>query len=123
MNSTNPLFAEPKKVNLALEQNKPNILEEDIVNALEEIQSEKVARLIGLVSHIVYWCVFGHINQLPLDNYHRKQLFISIAQIQTELESKYLGKRIFSTFIMPMVLLAIRIEVEYIFKTKYSEFF
>ena len=45
----------------------------------EEIKSERIARLTGLVSHFVYWCVFGHINQMPLDEYHLKQLFISIA--------------------------------------------
>jgi len=64
---------------LALEQNKPNLNFEDIMKALKEIQSEKIARLIGLASHLVYWSVFGHINQLPLDTYHKKLLFISIA--------------------------------------------
>jgi hypothetical protein len=51
------------------------------MRALKEIQSEKTARLIGLTCHLVYWSVFGHINQLPLDSYHKKLLFISIAQI------------------------------------------
>ena len=55
--------------------------------------------------------------------YHRKQLFISIAKIQAELESKYAGKRIFMTFYMPMIVLAIRMEVEVIFKNSYPEFF
>jgi hypothetical protein len=31
----------------------------------------------------VYWAIFGHLNNLPLDSYHRKQLFVSIAQIQS----------------------------------------
>eukprot|EP00347_Sterkiella_histriomuscorum_P010573 403375759 len=112
-----------KKNNLALEQNKPNLEFDDIMKALKEIQSQKNARLIGLVSHLVYWSVFGHINQLPLDAYHKKLLFISIAQIQSELESKYTGKRVFPTFIMPMILLAVRIEIELIFKNSYPEFF
>lgn len=55
--------------------------------------------------------------------YHRKQLFISIAKIQAELESKYAGKRIFMTFYMPMIVLAIRMEIEVIFKNSYPEFF
>jgi len=53
--------AKPKN-NLALESAKPNLNEEDINKAKREIQSDKVARLIGLVSHLVYWTVFGHIN-------------------------------------------------------------
>lgn len=93
------------------------------MKALKEIQSEKIARLIGLVSHLVYWSVFGHLNQLPLDAYHKRLLFISIAQIQSELESKYAGRRVFSTFIMPMIILAVRIEIELIFKNGYPEFF
>jgi len=38
-----------------------------------------------LISHFVYWCVFGHISEMPLDEYHTKQLFISVAQSMTEL--------------------------------------
>ena len=55
--------------------------------------------------------------------YHRKQLFISIAKIQAKLDQKYAGKRIFLTFYMPMILLAIRMEVEVIFKNSYPNFF
>lgn len=51
----------------------------------DEIQSDRIARLTGLVSHFVYWCVFGHVNQMPLDEYHLKQLFISIAQSMSQL--------------------------------------
>ena len=36
---------------------------------------------------------------------------------------KYHGKRVFSIFIMPMIILAIRIEIELIFKNAYAEFF
>ena len=43
--------------------------------------------------------------------------------IQAELESKYAGKRIFMTFYMPMIVLAIRMEIEVIFKNSYPEFF
>ena len=60
--------------------------------------------------------------------YHRKQLFISIAQIKTQWEKRYQGGserkvRVFFTFIMPMIVLAIRIEIEVIFKNSFPEFF
>jgi hypothetical protein len=35
--------------------------------------------MIGLICHLVYWNVFGHINAVPLDTYHKKLLFIQIA--------------------------------------------
>ena len=39
------------------------------------------------------------------------------------MEAKYTGKRTFPTFIMPMIMLAIRMEIEVIFKNSYPEFF
>lgn len=45
---------------------------EDLVNI------ELTARLIGLLSHFIYWVVFGHTNPNPLSVFHMKQLFISI---------------------------------------------
>lgn len=53
--------------------------EAEINMAKDEITSEETAKLIGLISHLTYWSVFGHLNPLPLDKYHMKQLFISIA--------------------------------------------
>jgi hypothetical protein len=60
--------------------------------------------------------------------YHRKQLFISIAEIKTYWEKKFNSKsehrrRIFYTFIMPMIVLAIRVEIELIYKNSYPLFF
>jgi len=70
-----------KKKNLALEK-APHLTEKSITDVLRsEIASVRTARLIGLVAHLAYWSVFGQFNKLPLDMYHRKQLFISIAKI------------------------------------------
>ena len=102
---------------------KPNLSNEDIEEAQNEIIKESTAKLIGLIAHLTYWSVFGHLNPLPLDKYHMKQLFIQIAQIQQSYESHYSGKRVFVTFIMPMIVLAIRREIEVIYKNKYRIFF
>ena len=110
------------KKNLALEK-APKLTQKSIDEVKQEISNPRTARLIGLVAHLAYWSVFGQFNRLPLDMYHRKQLFISIAKIQAELETKYAQKRIFMTFYMPMIVLAIRMEVEVIFKNSYPEFF
>ena len=89
----------------------------------EEIKSERIARMTGLISHFVYWCVFGQINQMPLDEYHTKQLFISIAQCMSELTQHFSSKKqLFSNFIMPMILLAIRVEMEVMLKGSYPLF-
>ena len=39
------------------------------------------------------------------------------------MESRFTGKKVFVSFIMPMMVLAIRIEVEIIFKNSYKIFF
>ena len=59
---------------------KLKISEKLIEETFDEIKGENVARMVGLISHFVYWSVFGHINKQPLDDYHMKQLFISITQ-------------------------------------------
>ena len=102
---------------------KPSIALEDINRALHEVDNERMARLIGLIGHMVYWSVFGHINQLPLDDYHKKQLFIAISQIKSDIEGRYVGKKKFAIIIMPLIVLAIRIEIEIIFKNAFTEFF
>lgn len=95
----------------------------DVKNALTRINSPDVARLIGLVAHFTYWCIFGHINQVPLDEYHKRQLFISITQIQSKLESSNIIKKGFTIFTMPMIVLAVRALVDYIFRNTYVKFY
>ena len=90
---------------------------------LQEIKKVKTAKLIGLIAHLAYWNVFGHFNSLPLDMYHMKQMFISIQTIRTEMDLANLNNPYYGTFQMPMLVLAIRIEVELIFKNSYPEFF
>jgi hypothetical protein len=75
------------------------------------------------MAHLTYWSVFGHINQVPLDTFYKKSLFVSVAQLQSEFESRYIGKKKFQVFIMPVLLLALRIEIEVIFKNSYPLFF
>lgn len=47
---------------------------------LEQIKSPENAKLIGILSHFVYWAVFGGFNELFLDNYHKKSLLITLLQ-------------------------------------------
>lgn len=109
---------------LALVAGAPSLTETEINIAKSAITNDETSKLIGQISHLAYWMVFGHINPLPLDKYHSKQLFISIAQIISSYESKYSQqKKVFVTFLMPMMILAIRIEVELIFKNTYKVFF
>jgi len=68
----------PIKPKIGLDIKKPNILHNDLDDIRAELNNEKIARMIGLIAHLVYWNVFGHLNSLPLDTYHKKLLFIQI---------------------------------------------
>jgi hypothetical protein len=102
---------------------KPTLTREDIEDSLVEVGSESFARFAGIMSHLLYWTIFGDINQVPLEDNYKKDLFIAAMQIKTDFEVKYQGKKKFVVLVLPLLILAIRIEMEVIFKNQYSQFF
>lgn len=48
-----------------------------------------------------------------------KQLFISIMQCVSLIEKENDSKKVFCSFIMPLILLTIRLEIETIYKNTY----
>ena len=69
----------------------PPLESSHIEAAKKLIRSNSTAKLVGLIVHLTYWSVFGHINPLPLDKYHMKQLFISISKILGQYEKEYIS--------------------------------
>ena len=82
-----------------------------------------MSRLIGLLVHFIYWNVFGHFNQLPIDKYHKRQLFLLIQKLMSEIEGKLRAGKIFTMFSMPMVILSIRAIVDFVFLNAYPILF
>jgi hypothetical protein len=66
------LVLDDTKKNNALERAKPNLTAENLRTSRKVLKSPEISQLIGLISHLAYWNVFGHFNKLPLDIYHRK---------------------------------------------------
>ena len=95
---------------MALIDGAPKLTYRNIEDALKEVSNENTAEIIGLLSHLTYWIVFGHLNREPLDDYHLKQVFIRLTEIQQKFQSRAVGKggQLFVAFILPMILLAIR---------------
>ena len=119
----NRLSPQPRAGSSSLHYAKSKISTHHITLTFNEIRSERIARMTGLISHFVYWIVFGNVNLVPLDEYHTKQLFISVAQSMTELTSSYSNRKtLFNSFVMPMILLAIRVEMEVMLKSMYRRF-
>jgi hypothetical protein len=121
--TTVDFMEETRHANTSLVYGMPTLTELTIQKAQREIQEASTNKVIGLIAHLAYWNVFGHFNSLPIDTYHMKQIFISISDILTQLSLKYQGKKEYHTFLMPMILLAIRIEIDHIFKNSYPKFF
>lgn len=82
-----------------------------------------MAKLAGLIAHFVYWLVLGKFNPLPIDSYHKTLIFLSVQKTIDEIVAKYNTKKAFTTFFMPMVILAIRRVIDVIFHTKYPLLF
>ena len=82
-----------------------------------------MARLVGLIIHFVYWSIFGHFNQLPIDSYHKSLLFLTTQKILHEIASQFNFNKQFATFFMPMIVLAIRREIDNVFHCKYPLLF
>ena len=56
------MYQRAKSENIALDRAKPTLKQADIHKALKEIYTPEIARYIGLIAHLVYWTVFGHMN-------------------------------------------------------------
>jgi hypothetical protein len=42
------------------------------------LKKDTVAKMIGTLSHFIYWSVFGEFNELPIDSYHMEAMFRNI---------------------------------------------
>eukprot|EP00743_Colponemidia_sp_Colp-15_P003036 GILK01003282.1.p1 GENE.GILK01003282.1~~GILK01003282.1.p1 ORF type:complete len:754 (+),score=98.45 GILK01003282.1:60-2264(+) len=96
---------------------------EELQFTMNQVKSPNMARLIGLVAHYVYWSLFGHLNDIPLDSSHQQSLFLTIEQLFTDYETETRKRREFALFHMAYSILSMRIIIETIFKNTYPRFF
>lgn len=101
----------------------PSITEEMIKKALREIKNPDFAKMTGLICHIAYWCIFGHLSNKKLNDSIKDKInkefevddlvkdhfllsaFVEISRIKSQLDMKYLGKYIYASLIMPVLVL------------------
>ena len=51
-----------------------------ILEILNQLKSQNLSKLIGVISHFVYWSVFDGFNEMSLDHFHEKSLLITLLQ-------------------------------------------
>merc|ERR1719460_853268 len=84
------------------------------------LQDRKQVRLIGLLSHFVYWTVCGHLHsaQRRLPEMHRQALFTAIHEVWSEIEElKHTPWGL--SFGLPLHLLVLKRGVLWAFTTQY----
>ena len=112
--------------------------EVDIENSFNLIKSKRMAKFIGLFAHLSYWLVFGHVNPIELDLISKKQIFVQLYEILMEFNAKakvnslifiinvmFLKKsqKIWIYITLPLILLTLKMETEFIFRISYPLFF
>jgi len=158
--------------------------ENQIKFAFTQIKREEFSHLVGVLSHLVYWAVFGGFNALPIDPEHMEMLLRKVLeQLKTiekgvmkeflenpvlaaydvtninrgdkaggldahgnidkgkneqpsrgdniaarmsdvkKLNCEAIGKRLLQNFVMPLLIMTARMEIEIIFNMSYDKFF
>jgi hypothetical protein len=59
---------------------KTKLSESQIKFAFNQLKADSVAKLVGILSHFVYWSVFGGFNNLPIDSYHMEKMLRTILE-------------------------------------------
>ena len=54
--------------------------ENQIKFAFTQIKTDEFAHLVGVLSHLVYWAVFGGFNSLPIDPQHMEMLLKKVLE-------------------------------------------
>ena len=102
------------------------ILTEDMLKkALQEIKDPDFAKITGLIAHISYWCIFGHINKTKMNSDTKEALkdtyqmddfvkghfllsaFVEISKIKSKLDMKYMSNdyKMYTSLVMPILIL------------------
>ena len=82
-----------------------------------------MARLIGLTAHLVYWQVFGHVNPKQIEFDTKRQMFVNGYETLHYLRSQIKVQKTWVILNMPLILVCLRMLVEFYFRNNYKEFF
>lgn len=92
----------------------------DIIRkALLSCAADQSIRLIGLMAHFCYWTIFGHLHNEPIERDYFQSMFVSILHLYYEAEQE---AKSHVQLNLALLLLVLRIEVDYIFTKSFPEF-
>jgi hypothetical protein len=59
--------------------------EKDILKTKEVLKSEEFIRVVGIILHLSYWQIFGHVNPVQPDIMTKKQMIIACMEQMNKL--------------------------------------
>jgi len=98
------------------------IKKKDLIDIYTKIQNIRVYRIIGLLTNLVYWIVFGYIDRVQIDLVTKKHIYFKILEEMRLIEFEFGNLKNFQKLFMPILILIIRIECEAIFAKKFKNF-
>lgn len=87
------------------------------------IKSEENAKFIGIFLHLAYWAVFGGVNPLQIDLNMKKKMFLMVSETLKYFELKTETKKFWMTLVQPMVILTLKMGLDYFFHVQYPKLF
>ena len=74
---------------------KPTLTRKNLDTALLELENKEYGSMVGLVAHLVYWIVFGHVNACEIDVNELKKMFSIVQLTKSNIEQRYIGLKKF----------------------------
>jgi hypothetical protein len=89
-----------------------------------------MAKLIGILSHLCYWLIFGSVNPVQIEKSILKQmlinmyeLFLNITNMEKNNLNCKIGKKLENYLLSPMVILTLKLITAWILRNSYTFFF
>lgn len=91
----------------------------------EQLASSEMVRLTGLLSHLLYWDLFGHLHKPArrMTESSRHSLLVTVHDLWTSLLTMYRETPVGVSFVLPVLLLSMKRGVEDCFFSQYPKFF
>ena len=96
---------------------------EDILYVLKILNSKTTFKLIGLTLNLLYWIVFGSKNNIQIDHNTKQLIYLKILKEIEILTENINNTKILYEFLLPLLIIMIRIEADVYFSRKFVNLF
>lgn len=95
----------------------------DILRVLKILHSNNVFKIVGLTLNLIYWIVFGSINNIQIDNCTKQLIYLKILKEVEILINTIKDNKLLYEVFLPMLIIILRIEADNYFSRKFVYLF